>query len=707
MRGLMQESPLNVCQIIDYAAKWHPEQLVISRSVEGPTVSYTYLDLHRRSQLGAVALRHLGVRRGSFVATLAWNTSRHMEAWYGIIGCGAVCHTLNPRLSAKDLIYIANDAQVRGPAVVSRYFKAEAPAVDKDNWFPTGDVASIDHFGNMNITDRSKDVIKSGAAGKGKGGPMGLGLAGGEWISSIEIENLAMDEVLLSDASNMALLAKILPSLPSIKHVVLLTDRLNMPPTDATAALGVAVHCYEELLGAATPAWQAGFRWAEVDENDACGMCYTSGTTGNPKGVLYSHRSNYLHALLLLQADSLPLSATSCCLAVVPMFHANSWGLVFAAPMVGARLVLPGPHLDGPSIYSLMESCAVTMSAGVPTVWLALLAYMEAQGLGFSSLKLACIGGAAAPLSMLHAFEVKHGVEVRHLWGMTELSPLGTLGNPKPAALGGRTRPAAGFSTHGRAEEPAAGSSAASFRSAYLSAKTKQGRPHVLCDMRIVDDAARELPHDGTTVGNLQPRPRPRPARPPSAHPRRSARAACRDGLFVGASTRLLRKRMLAALAVERQQGRNDPEVVDGYAITASQCWASQLHDGRHFPFLVPLQDLGGTRMLKTPLMSAWEATMVASVSYPGVAEAAVVATPDERWGERPLLVLVAGPGVEAGAELREGVLDFLAARLAKFAVPDDAVFVPQIPHNATGKVSKLVLRDMFKHHKAPPRSKM
>eukprot|EP00798_Chlamydomonas_sp_ICE-L_P008231 gene8231-1497_t len=336
MKGLMQDYSLNVTRFLDYAAKWHPEQEIVCKTPEGPTTITTYADMHVRAQLWALALKNMGIKEASMVGTLAWNTTRHMETWYGIFGLGAICHTVNPRLSDKDIKFIITDAG---------------------------------------------------------------------------------DEILCSDITFAEQLERIIPECPCVKAVIFLTDRQHMP---RGIKLPCPVLCYEEL-------------WVDVDENSACGLCYTSGTTGNPKGVLYSHRSNFLHAMLLVQLDSWPMCSSTVCMAMVPMFHANCWGLIFCAPMVGAKLVLPGPYLDGESVYKLMESNKVEFSAGVPTVWLNLLSHVEQNKLSFSSLKRVCIGGAAPPRSMLEAFEIKHGVEIRHLWGMTELSPLGTLSGFKPA----------------------------------------------------------------------------------------------------------------------------------------------------------------------------------------------------------------------------------------------------------------------------------
>jgi len=558
----MQDWPLTTMKILDYAAQWHPEQEIVTKTVEGPITITTYADLKRRSQLCCLALRALGMGEGACIATLAWNGVRHMEAWYGIMGLGGVVHTLNPRLSDKDIAYIMQDAE---------------------------------------------------------------------------------DCLLLADVTFVAQLARILPNVPSVQGVIFMTDREHMP---VGHGLGVPVHCYEDLVGGQAMALRelsaaGGSVWSDVHEDAACGLCYTSGTTGNPKGVLYSHRAQFLHALLLVQPDSVPLSSSSTCLAIVPMFHANVWGLVFAAPMVGARLVMPGPWLDGESIYNLCQQFRVTVSAGVPTVWLALLTYMEAHGLkGFDTFRMAVIGGAAAPRSMIDAFERTHGVEVRHLWGMTELTPLGTLGGTKAPLL---ARP----------------------EGERTAAKLKQGRPHVLCEMRIVDDEGRVLPHDGKAVGHLHVR----------------------------------------GPAVVAQYLNTDKRAVDGEGWFATGDVASIDKLG-HMQITDRSKDViksGGEWISSIEIENL-------AMGHPHVAEAAVVAINDERWGERPLLVVVLKPGHEAEAEYHERVRDelykYLVPRLAKFAVPDDIVFVGEIPHNATGKVSKLTLRDMFKHHK-PARTRL
>ena len=221
------------------------------------------------------------------------------------------------------------------------------------------------------------------------------------------------------------------------------------------------------------------FRWAEFDENTAAGLCYTSGTTGNPKGVLYSHRSNVLHSLISSGLDCLPVGARSTVMPVVPMFHANSWGLAFTAPMRGAKLVMPGPRLDGASVYELLETEQVDFTAAVPTVWLMLLAYLQKEGKKLTSLKSVVIGGAACPPSMIRAFEKDYGVEVRHAWGMTEMSPLGSVGSIKPMPAG-------------------------TSDDDVFARKIKQGWAPFGVEMKIVDGENHELPWDGHRFGRLK-----------------------------------------------------------------------------------------------------------------------------------------------------------------------------------------------------------
>ncbi|MDE2487091.1 MAG: long-chain-fatty-acid--CoA ligase [Alphaproteobacteria bacterium] len=390
MLGLMQNWPLTVDKILDHAKAWHGETEIVTRSVEGPIVRTTYAQVHERAKRMSNALKGLGVKPGDRVATLAWNTARHIEAWYAIMGIGAVCHTLNPRLFPDQLCYIVNHAE---------------------------------------------------------------------------------DQIIFTDLTFLPVLAEHRAKLTSVKHIVVLTDEAHM---DAAAAIPGAL-CFETLVVQNS----ADCEWGGFDENTAAGLCYTSGTTGNPKGVLYSHRSNFLHTLVTLNADVMALRAQDVVLPVVPMFHANAWGIAFSAPAVGAKLVMPGPKLDGASVHELLESEGVTFSAAVPTVWQMLLTHLRDTGGKLSTLKRVVIGGSAVPESIVRAFKGDYGVEVTHAWGMTETSPLGTQATPNAAIA---AMPA---------EEQ-------------IRYRLKQGRAPLGIEMKLTDDAGARLPHDGTTFGRLK-----------------------------------------------------------------------------------------------------------------------------------------------------------------------------------------------------------
>jgi len=287
------------------------------------------------------------------------------------------------------------------------------------------------------------------------------------------VANHAEDELLFFDLSFLPLVEAIAASVPTIKRFVALCDRAHLPASAAIPGL----LCYEELLDAASE----HYRWPQFDEQRASSLCYTSGTTGHPKGVLYSHRSTVLHTYAVALPDSLNCSARDTILPVVPMFHVNAWGLPYAACMVGAKLVLPGQGLDGKSLYELFESEGVTVSAGVPTIWQGLLAHVESTGLKFSTMRRTIIGGSACPPAMMRAFQERHGVQVLHAWGMTETSPLGTSGVLKRAQL----------------------ALPAEQREAIQS---KQGRAVFGVDMKIVGEDGQELPWDGVKSGELMVR---------------------------------------------------------------------------------------------------------------------------------------------------------------------------------------------------------
>ena len=387
MRGLMQDWPLRVHRFLDHAALYHREARVVSRTVEGQIHRTDYSEIRSRALKLTAALKRRGVKPGERVATLAWNTHRHIEAWYGIAGLGAVYHTLNPRLFPDQIAWITNHGGAR---------------------------------------------------------------------------------MLMFDICFAPILEAIAPKLKHVEIFVAMTDKDHLPKLKLPGKL----IAYENLI-----AGPEG-RWAEVNENDACGLCYTSGTTGDPKGVLYSHRSNVLHSLLTGQSPGLGLAASDVMLPIVPLFHANGWGIPFTAPMTGASLVMPGPKLDGASLYELLENEKVTCSAGVPTVWLGLLQYLEANNLTLHHLKRMVIGGSACPRALIEAFAAR-GVTVNHAWGMTEMSPSGTMSAIKPPLE----------------EWP---------REAQLDALCKQGYPLFGVEMKITDDKGRARPRDGKSMGRLK-----------------------------------------------------------------------------------------------------------------------------------------------------------------------------------------------------------
>lgn len=391
MLGLMQDWSLLIHRVIDHAAIQHGSREVVTSAVEGGIRRSSYAQTRLRALQIAQRLQRDGVKRGDRVATLAWNTDRHLELWYGITGVGAVYHTLNPRLFEDQIVWIANHAE---------------------------------------------------------------------------------DRLLFLDLTFVPLIERLQERLPSIERFIVMTDAEHMPETTLRGATDM-----ESWLGEA----DGDFAWVDVPENTAAGLCYTSGTTGNPKGVLYSHRSNVLHAMAASAPDYLGLSSRDAVMPVVPLFHANGWSLAFSAPMNGSKLVLPGPRLDGPSLHRLMEDEGVSITAAVPTVWLGLLNHLDASHGTLTTLKRVVIGGSACPRAMTEAFETRYGVTVAHAWGMTEMSPLGSFCSIKPAyhALQGE---------------------------ALLDLKTKQGHPPFTVEMKITDDAGAPLPWDGRTFGRLKVR---------------------------------------------------------------------------------------------------------------------------------------------------------------------------------------------------------
>jgi acyl-CoA synthetase (AMP-forming)/AMP-acid ligase II len=540
MRGCMGERPLLVSAIIDHAALYHADTEIVSRTIEGAIHRYTYADAQRRSKQLANTLLRLGIKPGDRVGTLAWNSYRHFELYYGISGIGAVCHTINPRLFDEQIIYIVNHAA---------------------------------------------------------------------------------DKILFIDPSFVPLVDRLRPQFPKDCRIVLLSE-------GDTALPGLAL--YDELIAGESEE----FDWPEFDECTAAALCYTSGTTGRPKGVLYSHRSTVIHALGASLPHAIPMTASDVVCPVVPLFHACGWATPYTAPMNGAKLVFPGARLDGASLYELFEAEGVTLSLGVPTVWLGFTAHLEATGAKCSTLRGVLSGGSAIPPSLIAAFE-ERGIAMVQGWGMTEMSPLGTV-----SALKAKHK---GLDKTGQ-----------------RAIKATAGRPVFGVEMKIVDDDSRRLPHDGVAVGEILVR---------------------------------------------------GPWVINGYFEDEEASRAAVTEDGWLRTGDVGSIDRDGYMRIsdrrKDVIKSGgeWISTIDlenTAMGHDSVAEAAVIAVPHPRWGERPLLVIAPRPGQQP--ETGE-LIELLAQRFPRWMLPDDVAIVTEMPHTATGKVMKTKLREMFAGHKLPERA--
>ena len=540
MLGLMQDWPLLCHRIIDHAAIQHGNREVVTRSIEGPIHRTNYRDIRKRALKVAKRLEKEGVKLGDRVATLAWNTWRHLETWYGITGVGAVYHTINPRLFPEQIAYIANHAE---------------------------------------------------------------------------------DRLMFLDTTFVPLMEKLQEKLPTIRRFVVLTDAAHMPQTTLRNAVP-----YEEWIAEV----DGDFTWASFDENTAAGMCYTSGTTGNPKGVVYSHRSNVLHSLVALTPDAFNLSVQDTIMPVVPFFHANGWTIAFSAPMSGCRLVLPGMKLDGVSIYELLEGERVTMTAAVPTIWLMLLNHMESNNLKLSTLRRVLIGGSACPRAMIEKFEKTYGVTVAHAWGMTEMNPIGSICAIKPDYD-------------------------ANDYEKLLDVKSKQGAAPFTVEMKIVDDSEKELPWDGKTVGRLKVK-----------------GVAVTKGYFKGEGGNVL-----------------DP---NGFFDTGDICAIDPFGNIQITDRSKDVIKSGGEWISSIDLENL-------AVGHPKVMEAAVIGIRHPKWDERPLLIIIPKKGENP---TREEILGYMEGKIAKWWMPDDVVFVDEIPHTATGKILKTALRDQFKDYMLP-----
>ena len=534
MIGDMQRWTPNVASIIEHAKEFHPTKEVISRMVSGDIHRTNYDEVCIRSRKLASALEKDGYKKGDVIATLALNTYRHLEMYYGISGMGAICHTLNFRLHPEQAVYIINHAD---------------------------------------------------------------------------------DKIIFCEVPFIPIMEGLKDQLPCVEKYIILCDEADMPETGLKNAIS-----YEEYISNG----DEDYVWPALDDDAACGLCYTSGTTGNPKGVLYSHKSNILHAQASLVG--MPIGPDEAILMVVPLFHVLAWGIPYYGPMHGSKLVMPGMQMEGEPLYDLIDKEKVTLAFGVPTIWMGLLAYCRDNNKILTSVKNTIIGGSALSLPTLQEFDEVHDVNVIHAWGMTEMSPLGTINVTTPK-----------MDKMSKEEK--------------YAIQLKQGKPIYGVELKVVDDTGVELPKDGESQGHLMVR-----------------------GPWI------LQKYFKAEKDAVDQDGWFDTGDIsvldqDGYMIIKDRA-KDVIKSGGEWISSIDLEN--------------------AAFGHPDIAEACVVGIPHPKWDERPMLFVVTNNGEPIE---KESILEFLGSRVAKWWLPDEIIFLKELPHGATGKLQKFELRDEYNNY--------